>query len=188
MGQLDMRMDTSTSKTAQYVVNTYTPQQLTKIFREYGEEPFAKIIATAITKERTKTPIKTTTQLANVITENTPKKLGLAPVKRVFQAIRIEVNSELDTLKKTLHTAINLLNVGGRLCIITFHSLEDRIVKQTYNDLQNPCICPRDMPQCGCGYKPKIKIVTKKPILPSPMEIKKNPRAKSAKLRIAQKI
>ncbi|MCL1995420.1 MAG: 16S rRNA (cytosine(1402)-N(4))-methyltransferase RsmH [Defluviitaleaceae bacterium] len=186
--KLDMRMDTSREQTAYDVINGYTLHELTKIFKIYGEEPFARPIAKAIEKERTKSPIETTTQLAHIVTEITPKKFGLVSVKRVFQAVRIEVNNELNILETTVNTATEHLNTGGRMCIITFHSLEDRIIKHAYNRLQNPCTCPRDFPHCVCGKKPQIKIITKRPILPTAKEIEANSRAKSAKLRIAEKI
>lgn len=186
--KLDMRMDTNQALTAYTIINTYQYRNLLQIFSMYGQEPFSKPIAKAILLERIKKNIETTTQLSNIILSVVPKKFGLAPVKRIFQAIRIEVNDELNILNSAINQAVNHLEPCGRLCIITFHSLEDKIVKHAFNKLQNPCICPRHTPYCICGNISKIKVITKKPILPSQQEIKINPRAKSAKLRIAERL
>lgn len=185
---LDMRMDVTKGVTAYTVVNTYSVQMLVQIFKKYGEEPFAYLISKNILKAREKKEITTTSQLKEIILNSVPKKFGLTPVKRIFQAIRIEVNEELSVLKDAIVSAVDTLQKGSRICIITFHSLEDRIVKQTYNQLAKPCVCPYDFPYCVCGKEPLVKIITKKPILPSSEEVKINPRANSAKLRIAERL
>ena len=187
---LDMRMDRNASKTAYDVVNGYTESELRRILFEYGEERFAARIASNIVKQREKSPIKTTGELVDIIRRSVPQtqKGGGHPAKRTFQAIRIEVNGELEVIEPAIRSAVDLLNVGGRIAIITFHSLEDRIVKQTFADLASGCICPKDLPVCVCGRKPVIKLVNKKPILPSAEELENNPRSHSAKLRIAEKI
>ncbi len=188
---LDMRMDGNSGLTAYDVVNTYTESELRRILYEYGEEKFAPKIAANIVREREKAPIETTAELVNIIKASMPaaaKNGGHHPAKRSFQAVRIEVNGELDVIEPAIRSAVELLNRGGRIAIITFHSLEDRIVKQTFADLASGCTCPRDLPVCVCGKKPQVKIITKKPILPSKAELERNPRARSAKLRVAEKL
>jgi len=188
---LDMRMDTSAPVTAYDIVNGYSEAELRRILFEYGEEKFAPKIAARIVKEREKAPIETTGELVSIIKSSMPeaaKAGGHHPAKRSFQAIRIEVNGELDAIAPAIRSAVDLLNPGGRIAIITFHSLEDRIVKQTFADLASGCVCPRDLPVCVCGRKPKIKLVNKKPIVASDAELEENPRARSAKLRVAEKI
>ena len=188
---LDMRMDTRNSLTAQKVVNEYGEQELKKILFEYGEERFSPAIAAAIVKERSKAPIETTSQLSNIIKGAIPAfaREGVHhPAKRSFQAIRIEVNRELDVIEPAIRAAERLMRNGGRIAVITFHSLEDRIVKQTFASLASGCTCPRSFPVCVCGKKPSLKIVNKKPVLPSPKELEENPRSRSAKLRVAEKI
>lgn len=187
---LDMRMDQRNSQTARDIVNDYGEMELYKIIRDYGEDKFAKNIAKHIVQARQKQPIETTTQLAEIIKEAIPMKFrvtGGHPAKRTFQAVRIELNHELDVLKDTLNTMIDLLNPGGRICIITFHSLEDRIVKNIFRDAENPCICPPGFPVCVCGRKSKGKVITRKPVLPSEEELEYNRRSKSAKLRVFEK-
>lgn len=189
--RLDMRMDTSASKTAYEVVNTYSMEELTRIFFDYGEEKWSKRIAEFIVRAREEKAIETTFELVDIIKAAIPKKARLDgghPAKRVFQAIRIEVNNELGMLEGAVKDFISCLKSGGRLAIITFHSLEDRIVKKAYKDAQMGCICPKEFPVCVCGRKPEIKIISKKPILPSQKELGENSRAKSAKLRIAEKL
>lgn len=184
---LDMRMDNRQELSAMTVVNDYSEMELFRIIRDYGEDKFAKNIAKNIVRERQKEPIRTTKRLADIVSYSIPmkiKKQGGHPAKRTFQAIRIEVNHELDVLERTIRDMIDLLNTGGRLCIITFHSLEDRIVKKAFRQAQNPCICPPDFPVCVCGNVSKGNIISRKPVLPSEEEIAQNPRAKSAKLRI----
>lgn len=188
---LDMRMDTRNSLSAYDVVNTYSLEQLKKILFEYGEERYSPAIAAAIVKQREKEPIRTTGELSDIIKYAIPpsaREGGHHPAKRSFQAIRIEVNSELDVIEPTIRAAVTKLNKGGRIAIITFHSLEDRIVKQTFASLASGCTCPKDFPVCVCGNKPKIKLVNRKPILPSRKELEENPRSRSAKLRVAEKI
>lgn len=188
---LDMRMDRRKSLSAHTVVNTYSTEALARIIRDYGEEKWAARIAEFITEERKKKPIDTTFELVSVIKKAVPKKAradGPHPAKRTFQAIRIEVNGELEILEKSLKSMVNLLKSGGRLCIITFHSLEDRIVKNTFRELENPCTCPRDFPVCVCGKKPLVKIITRKPLTAGEEELAINRRSHSAKLRIVEKI
>lgn len=188
---LDMRMNTDAPKSAYDVVNTYPEAVLRKILYDYGEEKFAPKIAARIVAERAKAPIETTGQLCDIIKASMPASAkigGHHPAKRSFQAIRIEVNSELDVIEPAIRSAVDMLNTGGRIAIITFHSLEDRIVKQTFADLASGCVCPRDLPVCVCGRQPKVKIITRKPIIPSEKELEENPRSRSAKLRIAEKI
>ncbi|MBR3241088.1 MAG: 16S rRNA (cytosine(1402)-N(4))-methyltransferase RsmH [Parasporobacterium sp.] len=187
---LDMRMDRDRLLTAKDVVNTYRKEDLTRIIREYGEEGFAANIAKHIVNEREKQPIETTGQLQSIIEKAIPAKVrkgkkGFA--KKTFQAIRIEVNSELDVLKDSIDTMIDLLNPGGRLCIITFHSLEDRIVKNAFRRNEEPCTCPPDFPVCVCGKVPKGHVLTKRPVIPSQEECSRNKRATSAKLRVFEK-
>ena len=188
---LDMRMDQRQTKSAYEVVNTYPAAELERILRDYGEERWARRIAEFIVDARKETPIQTTGALVEIIKKAIPKKAretGPHPAKRSFQAIRIEVNGELTILEKAISDMVDRLNTGGRICVITFHSLEDRIVKQTFKTLEDPCICPKEFPVCVCGRKPKIRIITKKPILPGTEELEGNPRARSAKLRIAERI
>ena len=183
---LDMRMDKSQTFSAKEVVNNYTEEELIKILYEYSEEKFARNIAKNICKYRNIKPIETTGELVKIIDESIPgfaKKAG-HPAKKTFQAIRIEVNNEIKPLYNTVKESINLLNPEGRLCIITFHSLEDRAVKNAYIEAEGKCTCPKDLPYCVCGYKSYGKIITKKPIIPSDIEMRDNSRAKSAKLRV----
>jgi 16S rRNA (cytosine1402-N4)-methyltransferase len=189
-GKLDMRMNQNDDFSAYDVVNTYTERELTEIIRDYGEENWANRIAKFIVEARSEKPIETTFELVDIIKKAIPasaRKDGPHPAKRTFQAIRIEVNNELGIIEKTIEDAISVMNKGGRVAIITFHSLEDRIVKNTFKKLATGCTCPPEFPVCVCGGKPQVKIITKKPILPSELEIEENPRARSAKLRIAEK-
>lgn len=184
---LDMRMDTRQKKTARDIVNDYTEADLYRVIRDYGEDKFAKNIAKHIVQARAVKPVETTAELSEIIRASIPMKFQKKsghPAKRTFQAIRIELNRELDVLRDSLDDMIDLLNPGGRLCIITFHSLEDRIVKSAFRKNENPCTCPPDFPVCVCGKKSKGSIITKKPILPSEEELEYNSRSKSAKLRI----
>ncbi len=184
---LDMRMDDRQTLSAETVVNEYSEMELYRIIRNYGEDKFAKNIAKHIVAERKQEPIRSTGRLAEIISQAIPmkiKKQGGHPAKRTFQAIRIEVNHELEVLEQTLSDMIDLLNPGGRLCIITFHSLEDRIVKKAFREAENPCTCPPSFPVCVCGKQSRGRVVTRKPILPSEQERIENPRSKSAKLRI----
>lgn len=187
---LDMRMDLRQSLTAADIVNQYTEMQLYHVIRDYGEEQFAKNIAKHIVNARADKPIETTGQLNEIIKAAIPAKMratGGHPSKRTFQAIRIECNRELEVLKGSLDELIDMLNPGGRICIITFHSLEDRIVKTAFKKNENPCTCPPDFPVCVCGQVSRGKVITRKPILPSPEELENNTRAKSAKLRVFEK-
>lgn len=189
---LDMRMDRCATLDAAYVVNCYSEDELRRIIFAYGEEKFASKIASAIVKKRETVPISTTLELADIIKGAIPaaarKKEAQHPAKRTFQAIRIEVNRELDVIRPAIEEAVRRLNVGGVAAVITFHSLEDRITKQTMAELARGCICPPEFPVCVCGNKPKVELVTRKPIIPSDEEIADNPRARSAKLRVARKI
>nr|WP_296267029.1 16S rRNA (cytosine(1402)-N(4))-methyltransferase RsmH [uncultured Merdimonas sp.] len=187
---LDMRMDTRQTMTARDIVNDYSEMELYRVIRDYGEDKFAKNIAKHIVAARGKAPIETTGQLSQIIRESIPmkyQKMSGHPAKRTFQAIRIELNRELDVLRDSLDDMIDLLEPGGRLCIITFHSLEDRIVKSAFRKNENPCTCPPDFPVCVCGKVSKGKVITKKPILPSKEEQEYNSRSKSAKLRIFER-
>lgn len=187
---LDMRMDTRQTLTAREIVNNYSQSELFHMIKDYGEDQFASNIAKHIVKAREEKPIETTYQLNDIIKAAIPAKMratGGHPSKRTFQAIRIECNRELEVLKNTLDTMIDVLNPGGRLCIITFHSLEDRIVKNAFRKAENPCTCPKDFPICVCGKEPKGKQITRKPILPGEQELQENSRSKSAKLRIFEK-
>lgn len=186
---LDMRMDQRQERTARDIVNGYSVQELSRIIREYGEDRFAQNIAKHIVQERERRPIETTLELAELIKEAVPAKFRTKghPAKQTFQAIRIELNGELEVLKASLGRMIDRLNPGGRLCVITFHSLEDRIVKNCFRENENPCICPPDFPVCVCGRRPKGKTVTRKPILPSEEEQESNSRSKSAKLRVFER-
>ena len=188
---LDMRMDNRAYRSAYTVVNEYSADELKKIIYDFSEEKFAPKIVAGIIKARENAPIQTTGELVEIIKKSIPsfaRREELSSVKRVFQAIRIEVNKELDVIAPTIEAAVNMMNKGGRIVIITFHSLEDRIVKQTFASLASGCTCPKDFPVCVCGNKPKVKIITKKPILPSDAELAVNSRSKSAKLRVAEKI
>ena len=188
---LDMRMDDRQSLTAKDIVNGYSEMDLYRIIRDYGEDKFAKNIAKHIVQERAKKPIETTGELTEIIRASIPMKVqvtGGHPAKRTFQAIRIELNKELEVLQDNLDDMIDLLNPGGRICIITFHSLEDRIVKTNFKRNENPCTCPSDFPVCVCGKKSKGKVVTRKPILPSEEELEVNSRSKSAKLRVFERV
>ena len=189
--ELDMRMDQRAPLTARDVVNTYPEEELRRILTEYGEERWSARIAEFIAKERQQKPIETTGELVRIIKEAVPKGArqdGPHPAKRSFQALRIEVNHELDILEKSIRSMAEYLAPGGRICIITFHSLEDRIVKQTFRSLENPCTCPKDFPVCICGKKPVVRVITRKPIVPDAEEIEVNPRSRSAKLRIAERV
>ncbi len=188
---LDMRMDKRKSLSAYEVVNEYSEEKIKKILYEYGEERFSAAIAAAIVRKREKKPIETTAELSDIIKYAMPpaaREGGHHPAKRSFQAIRIEVNSELDVIEPAIRDAVSMLKKGGRIAIITFHSLEDRIVKQTFANLAKGCVCPRELPVCVCGRKPVLKQVNKKPILPSRLELEENPRSRSAKLRVAEKL
>lgn len=187
---LDMRMDRRIDFSAYNVVNEYSFEELYKVIKEYGEENFAKRIAQFIVEERSEKPIKTTGELTEVIKRAIPAKFrreGPHPSKRTFQAIRIEVNGELRILNKAIEDGINKLKSGGRMSIITFHSLEDRIVKNKFRELESPCDCPKDFPICVCGKESIVKVISRKPIEPSKEEVEENPRSRSAKLRIAEK-
>ncbi len=187
---LDMRMSRDDSLTAYDVVNTYDQKELTDIIRRYGEERWASRISEFIVKQREETPITTTTELVEVIKKAIPaaaRREGPHPAKRTFQAIRIEVNDELSQLELAVDAFLDCLAPGGRLAIITFHSLEDRIVKEAFARRLSPCTCPKEFPICVCGKKPDVKKISGKPILPSPQEIADNPRARSAKLRVIEK-
>ena len=187
---LDMRMDDRASVTAADIVNSYSERRLMTIFREYGEERFSTSIARGIIRAREKEYISTTGQLAQIVSDSVPAKYRYAaghPAKRVFQAIRIEVNRELDVLENSLDAMIGLLYPGARICVITFHSLEDRIVKNAFKRNEDPCTCPPDFPVCVCGKVSRGKVITKKPVVPSEEEILANSRAKSAKLRVFER-
>ena len=187
---LDMRMDDRSEMTAADIVNGYSRSELARIIRTYGEEKFAANIAKHITAAREGGPIKTTGELVEIIRASIPMKVQKTmghPAKQTFQAIRIELNRELKVLTDTLGIMIDLLAPGGRIAVITFHSLEDRIVKNIFRNAENPCTCPPDFPECVCGRRPKGKVITKKPIIPGEEEMTDNPRSKSAKLRIFEK-
>ncbi|MCI8582517.1 MAG: 16S rRNA (cytosine(1402)-N(4))-methyltransferase RsmH [Dorea sp.] len=187
---LDMRMDRRQVMTARDIVNDYSEMALYCVIRDYGEDKFAKNIAKHIVRERSRRSIETTGELTEIIRGAIPmkyQKKGGHPAKRTFQAIRIELNRELEVLKNSLDDMIEILNSGGRLCIITFHSLEDRIVKSTFRKNENPCTCPSDFPVCVCGKVSKGRVITRKPVLPGEAEISGNSRAKSAKLRIFER-
>ena len=188
---LDMRMDQRQTQTASDIINGYEEKELYRIIRDYGEDKFAKNIAKHIVAARQVKPITTTGELTEIIRESIPMKMQVKsghPAKRTFQAIRIELNRELDVLRDSLDGMIDILDDGGRLCIITFHSLEDRIVKTIFRKNENPCTCPPDFPVCVCGNKSKGKVITRKPILPGEIEMEENPRSKSAKLRIFERV
>lgn len=189
--ELDMRMDQRNPMTAKRMIAEYSEKELANIIKDYGEERWATRIAQFIVAERKNKPIETTGELVEVIKKAVPKgarKDGPHPAKRTFQALRIAVNNELGILEQAIEDMAGLLASGGRLCIITFHSLEDRIVKQTFHRLEHPCTCPPEFPVCVCGKKPSIRVITRKPILPSDEELEFNPRARSAKLRILEKL
>ena len=188
---LDMRMDDRNALTARDIVNTYSENDLYRIIRDYGEDKFAKNIAKHIVAARQKQEITTTGELNEIIKAAIPKKVratGGHPSKRTYQAIRIELNHELDVLRDNLDDMIDLLNPGGRICIITFHSLEDRIVKSNFKKNENPCTCPPSFPVCVCGKKSKGKVITRKPIVPGDEELNENQRSKSSKLRVFERI
>lgn len=188
--KLDMRMDRRQSLTAMEIVNQYSERELYNIIREYGEDQFAKNIAKHMVRARGEKPIETTFELNEIIKAAIPAKMrktGGHPSKKTFQAIRIECNHELEVLRDTLEDMIELLKPGGRLCIITFHSLEDRLVKNAFKKAENPCTCPTHFPVCVCGNIPKGKVITRKPVLPSEKELGENSRSKSAKLRIFER-
>ena len=188
---LDMRMDVRNPLTAKRVVNEYSEDDLRRILFEYGEERFSSRIASNIVRERERAPIETTGELVEIIKRSIPSAQrdgGHHPAKRSFQALRIEVNAELDVIAPAIRSAVRLLKPGGRIAIITFHSLEDRIVKQTFASLAQGCTCPRDFPVCVCGKRPELRVITRKPILPSDGELELNPRSRSAKLRVAEKL
>lgn len=188
---LDMRMDKNQTTTARHIVNGYEEQELSRILWEYGEEKWAARIAKFIVQEREHEFIETTGQLVTIIKKAIPKQVrqeGSHPAKRTFQAIRIEVNRELEILENTIKDAVEALNPGGRICVITFHSLEDRIIKNAFTDLFKDCICPPEFPKCMCDHRRKLKIITRKPIIPSNEELDENRRAHSAKLRIGERV
>lgn len=188
---LDMRMDPGTQTlTAAEIIETYNEADLARIIRDYSDEKWAKRIAQFIVQAREKEPIVTSEQLVDIVKAAIPasaRRAGGHPAKRTFQALRIEVNGELDVLSRGLEAAVRWLNPGGRVAVISYHSLEDRIVKNLFASYANRCTCPPDLPVCVCGKKPVLKVLTRKPILPTPEEIERNPRARSAKLRVAQK-
>lgn len=189
---LDMRMDQGQALTAREIVNAWSEDDLTRVLRDYGEEKWARQIARVICDRRKGAPIETTGQLVGIVDAAIPKKLrekdGSHPARRTFQALRIAVNDELEPLEPALRKLVDLLDPGGRLCVITFHSLEDRIVKNTFRNLADPCTCPKSFPVCICGKKPSVKPITRKPITASDDELTQNPRARSAGLRIVEKL
>ena len=188
---LDMRMDREQPLRAYDVVNTYSEEELRRILYDFGEEKFARNIAANIVKKRSEHPIETTLELAELVKASMPKTAregGHHPAKRTFQAIRIEVNSELSSIPPALDAAVHALNPGGRIAVITFHSLEDRLVKQKFAALSSGCTCPREFPVCVCGKKPVVRVITKKPVTAGEDELEVNPRSRSAKLRVAEKI
>jgi 16S rRNA (cytosine1402-N4)-methyltransferase len=189
--QLDMRMDTRLKTTSADIINTYSEKQIAQLLKEYGEEPFARKIAATIVRQRAKAPIRTTTELAEIVRSCIPAKSRrprIDPATKTFQAFRIEVNHEIENLRKVLDDGIQLLGPQGRICVISFHSLEDRIVKQAFMRASRGCICPPELPRCVCGKKPVLKILTRKPIRPSSEEINTNPRCRSARLRAAERV
>ena len=188
-GLLDMRMDRSTGQSAQDVIRDASVDELVRNFRVYGEERRARAIALRINRERVRQPITTTTQLAGVVEQVLgPKRSGIHPATRVFQALRIQVNRELENLERGLVAAVNVLKSGGRVAVISFHSLEDRIVKQFFVRMSTGCVCPPQLVGCSCGRKEVMRLVTRKPVTPTSEEAQQNPRARSAKLRVAEKI
>jgi len=187
-GRLDMRMNQDLDLTAHDIVNTYPQEKLEEILFGFGEERYSRRIVKAIISARQDAPIESTMQLSNIIEKAVPRRYDTPhPAMRSFMALRIAVNNELNPLDATLTAITELLNIGGRICVITFHSLEDRIVKKCFNRLANPCTCPRDIPYCICGKTPQLKVITRKPILPSQEELTSNSRARSAKLRVGEK-
>lgn len=187
---LDMRMDRRQDFTAKDLINNYSEQELYRIIRDYGEDKFARNIAKHIVKEREKKPIETTFELSEIISHAIPMKMrvqGGHPAKKTFQAVRIALNRELEVLEESIEGMIKALKPEGRLCIISFHSLEDRIVKKAFRTAEDPCICPKDFPICTCGRKSLGKVISKKAIIPSDLEMEENPRARSAKLRIFER-
>ncbi len=189
---LDMRMDQSQALCARDIVNGWSEDELNRILRDYGEEKWARQIARVICDRRKASPIETTSRLVEIIDAAIPKKFrqgdGSHPARRTFQALRIDVNDELEPLEPALRTLVGLLAPGGRLCVITFHSLEDRIVKNAFRSMADPCTCPKSFPMCVCGKKPTVKLITRKPVTASAEELEQNPRARSASLRIAEKL
>lgn len=188
---LDMRMDRSTALDAAVIVNDYEEKSISAIIRDYGEEKWAARIAAFIVKARNESRIETTGRLAEIIKAAIPssaRREGPHPAKRTFQALRIAVNDELGALKQAVGEAVSILKPGGRLCIITFHSLEDRIVKNEFQAGEKPCVCPADFPVCVCGRKPELKVITKRPVVPAEKEQQENPRSRSAKLRVAERV
>ncbi len=186
-----MRMDKSQKISAWHIVNGYDEKELTRIISEYGEENWASRIAKFIIEARETEFIETTGQLVNIIKKAIPagaRQDGPHPAKRTFQAIRIEVNKELEIIEKTIRNAVDRLNVGGRICIISFHSLEDRIVKNTFADLNSDCICPKEFPKCICDHRRKLILINKKPIISKEAELEDNPRGRSAKLRVGERV
>lgn len=188
-GPLDMRMDQSTGHPVSYDINTKDAAELAEIIRSFGEERWAKRIAANIVKARLKYPITTTTQLAEIVERSVPRFSGnIHPATRTFQAFRIYINNELANLESGLEQAVEILNSGGRICVISFHSLEDRIVKRIFRSLEHGCVCPPKTPVCVCGRKPVLKILTKRPVTPRAEEVELNPRARSSRLRAAEKL
>ena len=189
---LDMRMDQSQPLSAREIVNSWSEDELNRIFRDYGEEKWARQIARVICDRRKESPIETTKDLVGIIDAAIPKKFrskdGSHPARRTFQALRIAVNDELDPLEPAVRDLVDMLKPGGRIAIITFHSLEDRIVKNCFRDLADPCTCPKNMPVCVCGKKPVVKLVSRKPITASDEELEFNPRSRSASMRVAEKL
>jgi len=189
---LDMRMDQSQPVSAREIVNTWSEDELNRVLRDYGEEKWARQIARVICDRRADTPIERTGQLVSIIDAAIPKKFrqgdGSHPARRTFQALRISVNDELEPLEGALRALVGLLKPGGRLCVITFHSLEDRIVKNAFRTLADPCVCPKSFPVCVCGRKPVVKLITRKPVTASPEELERNPRSRSASLRVVEKL
>ena len=189
---LDMRMDQSQALCARDIVNGWSEDELNRILRDYGEEKWARQIARVICDRRKASPIETTSRLVEIIDAAIPKKFrqgdGSHPARRTFQALRIAVNDELEPLEPAIRTLVGLLAPGGRLCVITFHSLEDRIVKNAFRSMADPCTCPKSFPVCVCGKKPTVKLITRKPVTASAEELEQNPRARSASLRIAEKL
>lgn len=189
---LDMRMDATASLTAAEIVNTWDEDDISRVLLDYGEERWAKRIAKFISDEREKSPITTTSRLVEIIDAAIPRKVrskdGSHPARRTFQALRIAVNDELTPLDKALRDIVDMLNPGGRLCVMAFHSLEDRIVKLAMRDMADPCTCPKDMPVCVCGKKPVVKLITRKPTVAGEDEVAKNPRARSATLRVCERL
>ena len=189
---LDMRMDRSQSLGARDIVNSWSEDELNRILRDYGEEKWARQIARVVCDRRKVAPIDTTSQLVDIVDAAIPKKFrsgdGSHPARRTFQALRIAVNDELEPLGPALRALCGLLKPGGRLCVITFHSLEDRIVKNTFRNMADPCTCPKSFPVCVCGKKPTVKLITRKPITASPEELARNPRSRSASLRVIEKL